>query len=80
MKEKKATKNRCKICELLGDKHEICQLESLHHQLAGHFAAYQQQQQQPNLLSGLYLQQLKDMMLAAYLLKGTYLLACGGRM
>ncbi|OXU21745.1 hypothetical protein TSAR_012986 [Trichomalopsis sarcophagae] len=53
------TKNRCKFCEMPGDgKHQLCQLQSL------------LQSQHAGILGGFYLQQLKDMMLAAYLLKG----------
>lgn len=86
----KMTKIQCKICELLGEnmttrEHGLsdpCHLSSLHHlnSLSGidsglnfihntnlNYANH-------GLLNGLYLPQLKDMMLAAYLLRGKFVL------
>ncbi|XP_063994011.1 uncharacterized protein LOC135171409 [Diachasmimorpha longicaudata] len=77
---KKMTKSRCKICELLGESEitrehglsDPCHLSSL--QQLNHFGLCYV----PNsnidyanhgLLNGSYLPQLKDMMLAAYLLR-----------
>ncbi|KAK2588349.1 hypothetical protein KPH14_004364 [Odynerus spinipes] len=79
------TKNRCKICELLGESqvpnHGLshpCHLTNLH-QLNHHLAPGLNYSPNPSmnylnhgLLNGLYLPQLKDMMLAAYLLRGYY--------
>ncbi|KAI4474981.1 hypothetical protein M0804_014548 [Polistes exclamans] len=80
------TKNRCKICELLGESqipnHGLshpCHLTNLH-QLNHHLAPGLNYNSNPSmnylnhgLLNGLYLPQLKDMMLAAYLLRGSLL-------
>lgn len=77
------TKNRCKICELLGESqipnHGLshpCHLTNLH-QLNHHLTPGLNYNPSPSmnylnhgLLNGLYLPQLKDMMLAAYLLRG----------
>nr|KAF7432408.1 hypothetical protein H0235_005332 [Vespula pensylvanica] len=76
------TKNRCKICELLGESqipnHGLshpCHLTNLH-QLNHHLTPGLNYNPSPSmnylnhgLLNGLYLPQLKDMMLAAYLLR-----------
>lgn len=79
----KMTKNRCKICELLGEDHQVLNHGLSHpshltnlHQL-NHLSPGLNYNPNPNmnylnhgLLNGLYLPQLKDMMLAAYLLRG----------
>lgn len=61
------TKGRCKTCDKVGE-HPLCQLEQLQASsslnLMGQSAAAQM----------IYLQQLKDIMLAAYLLKGISLI------
>ncbi|XP_024937296.1 uncharacterized protein LOC107264252 isoform X1 [Cephus cinctus] len=78
------TKNRCKICELLGENQVLnhglshpCHLSNLHQ--LNHLNPGLNYNVSPNmnylnhgLLNGLYLPQLKDMMLAAYLLRGYY--------
>ncbi|CAD6201743.1 GSCOCG00002751001-RA-CDS [Cotesia congregata] len=60
------TKNHCKICELLGER-KVPEDHGLSHPQNSSidYANY-------GLLNGLYLPQLKDMMLAAYLLRGYY--------
>ncbi|KAI4497849.1 hypothetical protein M0802_006965 [Mischocyttarus mexicanus] len=79
------TKNRCKICELFGEcqipNHGLshpCHLTNLH-QLNHHLAPGSNYNSSPSmnylnhgLLNGLYLPQLKDMMLAAYLLRAQF--------
>lgn len=75
------TKTRCKICEVLGESEitrehglsDPCHLSSL--QQLNHFGLSYIPNSNINyanhgLLNGLYLPQLKDMMLAAYLLRG----------
>ncbi|CAG5097711.1 Protein of unknown function [Cotesia congregata] len=80
----KMTKNHCKICELLGERkvpedHGLshpCHLSSLHQlnylNINGLNCSQNSSIDYANygLLNGLYLPQLKDMMLAAYLLRG----------
>ncbi|KMQ92805.1 hypothetical protein RF55_7161 [Lasius niger] len=75
------TKIRCRICELLGEDQGLnhglshpCHLTNLNHLRPG---LNYNSSSLPNmnylnhgLLNGLYLPQLKDMMLAAYLLRG----------
>ena len=67
------TKHRCKICALLGDRQRSCQ--------PGHagVAPAHQLLHHDSILGGAYLQQLKDMMLAAYLLRGTLARQAGFR-
>ncbi|KAH0553819.1 hypothetical protein KQX54_004812 [Cotesia glomerata] len=78
------TKNDCKICELLGERkvpenhglNHPCHLSSLHQlnylNINGLNCSQNSSIDYANygLLNGLYLPQLKDMMLAAYLLRG----------
>lgn len=70
------TKNvRCRICELLGENQALrhsCELTSGHLRPPGLSYATVPNMNYVNhgLLNGLYLPQLKDMMLAAYLLRG----------
>ena len=81
-KNDEMTKSRCRICELFGENqifnHGLshpCHLANLHQ--LNHFNSELNYGSNSNmnymnhgLLNGLYLPQLKDMMLAAYLLKG----------
>lgn len=76
------TKIRCRICELLGEDQGLnhglshpCHLTNLNHLRPGTTGSNYSQLPNMNylnhgLLNGLYLPQLKDMMLAAYLLRG----------
>ena len=79
--KEKMTKNRCKLCDVVGDEsgQHLCQLEALQQldssTLAGGFATFPATfaNYANSQHAAIYLQQLKDMMLAAYLLKGNFL-------
>lgn len=73
------TKIRCRICELLGEDQGLnhglshpCHLTNLNHLRPGlnYSPLPNMNYLNHGLLNGLYLPQLKDMMLAAYLLRG----------
>ena len=73
------TKIRCRICELLGENQGLnhglshpCHLTNLNHLRPGlnYSPLPNMNYLNHGLLNGLYLPQLKDMMLAAYLLRG----------
>jgi len=73
------TKIRCRICELLGEDQGLnhglshpCHLTNLNHLRPGlnYSSLPNMNYLNHGLLNGLYLPQLKDMMLAAYLLRG----------
>lgn len=77
---------KCKICELFGENHvgnhglsHPCHLANLQQSNILNLGLnYDSDTSYVNhgLLNGLYLPQLKDMMLAAYLLRGTLLFVC----